>query len=168
LNSDPFRQVLKLKASICLVDPRKLHDPRYLGNETFIDQIALADVLVANKMDLADEASSQLFCEWAADYDPRKSVVAQMVQGRMALPWLDSPRNPRQKALFYNVPAVSAHTLEDTSGRETVALPIHESQFQAWGKIYSPRTLFNYPLLSRHLSGYSPERLKGIFNTDRG
>ena len=50
-----FKDVLALRASICLVDPEKLKDSRYTTHETFIDQIALSDVLVANKMDLTDQ-----------------------------------------------------------------------------------------------------------------
>jgi G3E family GTPase len=42
-----FKDVLDIRASICLVDPEKLKDQRYTSHENFIDQIALSDVLVA-------------------------------------------------------------------------------------------------------------------------
>ncbi len=60
-----FKNALELRASICLVDPEKLKDSRYTTHETFIDQIALSDVLVANKLDLADQEAIKLFHQWS-------------------------------------------------------------------------------------------------------
>jgi G3E family GTPase len=70
-----FKEVLKLKASVCLVDPEKLKDSRYTTHETFIDQIALSDVLVANKMDLADQEAINLFHQWAKNSRPEKTLI---------------------------------------------------------------------------------------------
>jgi G3E family GTPase len=71
-----FRNILELRASICLVDPEKLKDSRYTTHETFIDQIALSDVLVANKMDLADQEAIKLFHQWAKNSRPEKMLIA--------------------------------------------------------------------------------------------
>jgi G3E family GTPase len=49
LQSEHYLDVLTAGANVCLVDPRQLSDPRYTDNDTFHDQIALADILIANK-----------------------------------------------------------------------------------------------------------------------
>jgi len=95
-----FQTVLDVRASICLVDPRKLSDSRYTSHENFVDQIALSDVLVANKMDLADQAAVQRFSCWVEQSHPPKIVVAQTIQGQLDVAWLDLTRNPERQASF--------------------------------------------------------------------
>lgn len=56
LSQGHFQQVIALKSTICLVDPRKLQDDRYLQSSLFIDQLRIADLILATKMDLSDEA----------------------------------------------------------------------------------------------------------------
>ena len=56
LSQGHFRQVIALKSTICLVDPRKLQDERYLQSRLFIDQLRIADLILATKMDLSDKA----------------------------------------------------------------------------------------------------------------
>ncbi|MEL4402077.1 CobW family GTP-binding protein [Shewanella algae] len=52
LSSKQFAEVLSLKASICLFDPRKLSDKRYTEHENFLSQLQIADILLAGKQDL--------------------------------------------------------------------------------------------------------------------
>ena len=85
-----FKDVLDLRASICLLDPEKLKHTRYTNHESFVDQIALSDVLVANKTDLADKAAIQLFQRWAERSTPQKTVVTQTINGQLDIAWLDA------------------------------------------------------------------------------
>ncbi|MCG9712052.1 GTP-binding protein [Shewanella insulae] len=55
LSQGHFKQVLSMRASLCLVDPRKLSDPRYLESTLFSEQLRIADLILANKMDLASD-----------------------------------------------------------------------------------------------------------------
>ncbi len=73
---------------ICLVDPRQLRDPRVCGHELFRDQIQLADVLVANKVDLAAAADLAAFETLAHAAYPPKRLVARVEHGRLDLAWL--------------------------------------------------------------------------------
>lgn len=73
--------MLDTKASICLVDPEKFKDSRYTTHENFIDQIALADVLVANKMDLADSEAINLFHQWSDNSHPEKPCLPRLSKG---------------------------------------------------------------------------------------
>ena len=53
LTGPAFRDKLDLRATICLLDPRSLGEPEVINNETFHDQLNLADVVLINKCDLA-------------------------------------------------------------------------------------------------------------------
>ena len=52
LMSDQFREHIDLKATLALVDPRNLSNPKYLSNDNFIEQLSIADVVIGNKVDL--------------------------------------------------------------------------------------------------------------------
>jgi len=100
LRGENYQGVLQLRAGIALVDPEKLLDPRYLEHELFNDQLAVADVLVANKVDLASLAAMQRYGELAASFRPPKRVVAETVQGRLDPAWLDLDPLPHKAAPY--------------------------------------------------------------------
>jgi G3E family GTPase len=49
LTSEYYQHVITLQTSVCLVDARKVSDPRYQQHDTFTQQLTMADVLLANK-----------------------------------------------------------------------------------------------------------------------
>lgn len=89
LTGEHYQDVLRLGPVITLVDPRKLEDPRVLENVQFRDQVASADILVANKTDLCTDAQVQAFDQWAAALVPAKPEVYHTQHGHLATVWLD-------------------------------------------------------------------------------
>ncbi|KAA1171918.1 GTP-binding protein [Marinobacter salinexigens] len=89
LTSEHYADVLKLGPVITLVDPRKLEEQRVLDNVQFRDQVAAADILVANKTDLCSPGQMARFESWAADLKPSKSAVFQTRYGHLKADWLD-------------------------------------------------------------------------------
>jgi G3E family GTPase len=159
-----FKEVLELRASICLVDPEKLKDSRYTKHETFIDQIALSDVLVANKMDLADSEAISLFQQWAGNSQPEKSLIALTQQGQLDVSWLDIRRNPQRQAVFPD-----AHQITKlTPVNNTFPVSRSDNNYQSIGHIFPAESYFNYQQLSDLLDQLKVERIKGILRTDRG
>ena len=160
-----FKEVLEVRSSICLVDPEKLKDPRYTSHENFIDQIALADVLVANKMDLADAEASSLFHHWAEKSNPVKGLVAQTTQGQLDIAWLDISRNPQRQALHPN-----AHKLTKMSSVDSVRQQFKNEAdgYQSFGYIFPEQSCFDYGQLNNLFGQLKVERIKGIFYTNKG
>ena len=104
LRGEGLASALELRNVICLIDPRQLGDAKYRELETYRDQIALADVLVANKCDLATAAQLSAFREFAAQCYPPKRFVAEVSQGQLETGWLDI-----ESTLANNLHSAQAH-----------------------------------------------------------
>jgi len=163
-----FQTVLDVRASICLVDTRKLGDSRYTSHENFVDQIALSDVLVANKMDLADKAATQLFERWANESHPRKTVVAQTVQGQLDVAWLDLTRNPERQASFPDAHQAGLIQIDADYRRMNSPLQNTADGYQSYGAVFPKHSCFDYEHLKGLLSPLEAERIKAIFATNKG
>lgn len=59
LASEVYKDIIDLQKTVTLVDARKLSDERYTTHETFNQQIAMADVVVGNKVDLYTAGEKQ-------------------------------------------------------------------------------------------------------------
>ncbi len=147
-----FRSVLQIRASICLLDARKLDDSRYICNENFVDQIALADVLIANKVDLASPEDLQRFAKYCEDSAAGKIRTGQTVQGRVNRRWLDLPRHAGRKPRFSDVHAINPNS----------------RKWQSYGQVFSKDTIFNLEKFVDWVEGFAPERMKAVLTTDQG
>lgn len=88
LTGEHYADVLELGPVITLVDPRKLEDRRVLENVQFRDQVAAADILVANKTDLCTTEQLSHFEHWARHLEPEKCTVFQTCHGHLRPEWL--------------------------------------------------------------------------------
>lgn len=95
LTDSHYHDVLALGPVICLVDPRRLDEPKVVSNVQFQDQVAAADILVANKTDLCDPEQLAGFDRWAAGLNPVKRAVFHTSQGRLDPRWLDGKTDLR-------------------------------------------------------------------------
>ncbi len=115
LTSEHYAEVIRMEAVIGLVDPRRLDEPRVMANEQFQDQVATADVLVANKADVCSASERQRFMAWAEALQPAKRIVAVTEQGRLQPGWLDGPHQARR----VEVPGSHAHVhLHEHAGND--------------------------------------------------
>ncbi len=89
LRSPGLREVVDVRAVIGLVDPRHCRSERHLGSATWQDQVRIADVLVANKTDLASPEDLAAFHRVADAAWPPKLVVAETTHGSLDPSWLD-------------------------------------------------------------------------------
>ncbi|MEG3638996.1 CobW family GTP-binding protein [Magnetococcus sp. PR-3] len=84
-----YKDKLSLKTVLCLVDAAMLADPQITQRKTFIDQVAISDVLLAAKGDRLDDTAYHGFKQWAADLFPPKEVVGKVEHGALSPEWLD-------------------------------------------------------------------------------
>lgn len=84
-----FAKVVRLDAVVCIVDPRQLGDAQAMP--LLHDQLQLADIVVANKADLASpDDLARLEARLAGLYPP-KTITATTEHGRLDPTWLASP-----------------------------------------------------------------------------
>ncbi len=91
---------IDLRATLCLVDARKLADSRYAENETFHDQAQMADVLLASKGDLATGDDLARFQSLAASFFPAKRHAGFIVDGAIDPALLDLDAGDDRAPLF--------------------------------------------------------------------
>ena len=95
-----FKEVLDLRATVCLLDPRLLDREEVVGNETFQDQLSLSDVVLINKCDLAEEALIEVAETSLGKMFPPKQYVGRTTQGVIDPTMLDLVRNGQLSAQF--------------------------------------------------------------------
>ncbi len=95
-----FKDVLDLRATLCLLDPRLLERQEVMDNATFQDQLSLSDVVLINKCDLADEALVELAEASLGSMFPPKQYVGRTTQAVIDPAMLDFVRNGQLSAQF--------------------------------------------------------------------
>jgi G3E family GTPase len=157
LRTEHFQTVLDIRASICLVDPQNLLDSRYTTHENFIDQMAMADVLVANKTDLANADALRQFDAYANAAEPHKHVIAKTQFGKLNAAWLDLPANFQRQSLH---PAHHQH--------QTSLVASSKDGYQSTGWVFPAETRFDFEKLTSCFQTIEAERIKAVLHTDKG
>ena len=172
LREGGLSEALDLRATICLVDPRDVDEPDILNSQIFQDQVHLADVLVANKTDLADRDEMCRFDEWSSSLYPPKHTIARTVQGILDPAWLDLDSDPMKVPLFPDLHEPDGHHHHDKKQVEPTRLERgipyrsenHGYDRYACGWIFSPEDIFDEERLLMSLAEDDDiERIKGAF-----
>ena len=98
LHSDGLRAALQPMAVITLVDARQFGEPQWHNHAIYRDQLQIADILLANKADLASAAQLQWFEQQAAAMFPPKLLIGSVSHGRIEADYLNI--DPRADAEF--------------------------------------------------------------------
>lgn len=169
LRSDLYAQVLDLRATITLMDARALTDPRYITNPTFVQQLQVADFIVANKSETYSPEDRSRLEHSLADWFPGRPF-GYATHGQFELDRLDRPSAyPIAKRRDY-APA-SPFTVDLPEPLPACGY-IHKSRtaegYISSGWIFDPDFIFDYSAVLALLSGAAEARLKGVFITERG
>ncbi len=182
LSAEHFSSVLDLRATLTLVDARKLQDSRYTEHQIFNQQLAIADVIVANK---ADQYSAGDFPALLKYLEGRKlldnTTVYQGHMGQLKREWLTAPTAYRGHSHQHQAPEVGNVLGTETKSEESSLniepeLPAcgylgksnQGEGFHSQGWIFKPSFLFNRDRLYETLTGLEAERIKGVFITEQG
>lgn len=89
-----LRESLDPRATLTLVDPRHVRNPRARASATWNDQITVADVLIANKTDLCSPEDLDAFRTFAAGLWPPPLRVVETLDGAIDPALLDLSPHP--------------------------------------------------------------------------
>lgn len=187
LNDADFRGVLAVQNIITLVDARHLSDERYAEHETFQQQIAIADVIVANKQDLYSENDKAALNAYLNQHFPAGKTLVCTEQGVIEPSLLTAASGSDDTATLTGDEVVSKANQQTYQGLEQakpelvhsgIETPLPEcgylkasnkgEGFVSVGWRFSSRFVFDRTQLFAFLSGIDAERLKATFITEEG
>lgn len=173
LTAPVYEPWIDLRATLCLLDPRQLLDEKALHNENFRDQLAAADIVVANKQDRATPQSQQALEAWWAEFGGERLQVSA-TQGAIDGALLDLPRR-NLRALPSS--AAHNHAHDEKKGLATLSLPAHQrwrrslnsgQGHHACGWIFDEETVFDTIGLLEWARLAPVERVKGVMRIPEG
>lgn len=172
LQAGAYASVLDLRTTITLVDARKVNDPRYTGNDTFNQQLAVADLVVANKSDLYQSGDLEQLQNYLQKIN-QPAPLEQVVHGQLQNQWLDRPRlqassrsgvlTPQQ---LHTGPSVAPDLALPESG--LLRVDNQGEGYYSVGWRFHPERVFNYGALLEWLRAYPQVRLKAVCITGDG
>jgi G3E family GTPase len=170
LREGSLSETLDLRSTICLVDPRDVDEPDIRNTQIFQDQVHLADVLIGNKTDLADEEEIQFFDKWSRGLYPPKHTIARVERGLLDSSWLDIDSDPLKVSLFPDLHETEDHEHPEPAEakriepRSPYRSENHGYDRYACGWIFSPEDIFEEERLLLTLAEDDDiERIKGAF-----
>ena len=171
LTSEDYADVLDVRATLTLIDPRVLQDSRYTGNDNFIGQLQAADVLVANKTDLCSPQQLEDFQRWAKQVRP-DAVMVTTQQGKLDPAWLDLPRQVAIGSSTHQAPSLLL-TPQFSQLELPASVPMLRKEnssggFHSCGWIFDQHTVFSFDKVFALLNNLDVLRCKAALMTDRG
>ena len=168
---------VSLRATLTLVDPVRFVQGRWRDDPAAVAQVQAADVLVANRCDLATPAQVQAFRDAATALWPAPLAVEAVSHGQVDPAWLDlSPRpgdaSPRHHQHHHHHHHEEAGSL--VVGADGVGRARHQGEQATAGWIFPPEQLWDREALLRCLQELALPcdalpagalRIKGIFRT---
>ncbi|ATY90530.1 conserved hypothetical protein [Pectobacterium atrosepticum SCRI1043] len=177
LTSDIYQPWLTLQATLCLLDARQLSDSRYTENENFRDQLAAADIIIANKRDTYTTDDLAALQQWQqANSDGRQ--IIETSQGNLDRQQLDQPRHPLSQNRVRELPdGIHHHAHKPKNGLAALQLPSGQSWrrslnqgqgYHACGWIFEPETAFDTATLLDWVRLSPVSRVKGVMRIKEG
>ena len=176
LSAEHYREVLDLRATLTLVDAAKVREASYRQHPTFVQQLQVADVIVANKADRYDEDDLQNLRDFLTRTDGiQDKPLHQVAHGAVDLGWLAGQavgQNQRRHGHDHDHDHDQASTAADAPLQATplpecgyLRIDNEGEGFFSQGWMFDPAWRFDEALLDAALLGVQAERLKGVFLT---
>jgi len=171
LSSSHNREALSIQKTVALVDARNLADPRYTSHDTFRQQMAIADVVVANKIDLYGPQDRPALESFVSEVCSEQVDVVFTQYGELDPEHLAGPTSISVDARIADhddaSPLLLADDLPFPECGYVVAMN-HGEGFESIGWRFTPYKIFDRENLFAFFSGLKVERMKAVFITSSG
>ncbi|GIU53445.1 GTP-binding protein [Shewanella sp. KT0246] len=190
LTNEFNQQVLKVNQTVCVVDARKILDERYCENENFNQQLQIADIIYASKVDLYEQQELDDLKIFLEQFEPNKSLVSSTSVNAitnlfMALNESHTPviRKTQPLGLIKKVSPQSTSIFHSNATTEPEKQIIEFNQLGYWlkanegegaysiGWIFEPRLCFDFDALIKFINQLIEQdivRLKAVMITEDG
>lgn len=173
LTAEYYHSVIDLRSTITLVDARKTLDTRYAKHETFIQQLDIADVIVANKIDQYGPNDFPALLNFLDDIRViNNTPVYQVAYGNLQRQWLRGKSqfcaNKQARSHNHIINESFPEASSPLDGRSYMCIDNSGEGYHSRGWVFTPKWVFDVSQLNTLLLGYQIERLKGVFITNQG
>ena len=169
LSAGYYQGTLDLQKILTLVDARKLSDERYTQHQTFNQQIAIADIIVGNKLDLYQQDEKTKLETYVKQHGASQAQVIFTHNGEIALAHLQGKTAAAAKGHHHHLtegkPLLSQSPIPECG---YISATNEGEGFYSIGWRFSPSLVFSYEKLFSFLCGISAERMKAVFITELG
>lgn len=171
LTADHYKEVLDIRATLALIDIRKLADKRWQAHHTFKEQLQIADYIIATKSDLYSEPLDNVLHEYLDEIGIADTPVSYAQHGEIELELLHkkskyiqkSDKQPHSHTLFFDRASVLT-----TPATGSIKVKNSGEGYYACGWICAPSEYFDYRRTMDTLLSLSVERFKAVLKTDQG
>jgi len=177
LNAPHYRDIIDLQKTLTIVDARKCTKKKYLENSTFIDQLEVADTIVANKSDLYKNSEfSKLINFLETENFLESKTLHQVSMGKISPHWLEGKTTTAKKTTTGDTSPLSQGNVPTSTIISNQEMPecgyLSSSNsgpgFHSQGWVFSPHLIFDQNKLYNLMLDIDAERLKGVFITEQG
>ena len=170
LSSEHYRTVLSLQKNITLVDARKLADPRYTEHDTFNQQIAIADTVVGNKIDLYQDGDKEKLEAYVAKVAKPNTRVVFAEHGEIAQHEFDGDTQAHAHEHYHHHHGHSKPLASELPMPEEGVIKASNSGegFHSEGWRFSADKVFEREAVVKLLLTIDVERMKAVFITQDG
>lgn len=174
-----FADRIARRATLAVVDPRQFVDPAFASRRSYASQVQAADVLIANRCDVTDDATLRELLQLAADLYPPKLALITTTHGEIDPALLDLDPRPAAPR-----PHLGHHHLHDHTDRISARVAdrllrrqVSGPDFTTAGWQIPPDRVVGMAGLAGLLDALRRDgplipggamRLKGVLRTDRG
>jgi len=188
LTKGKFQETISLQSILCLVDARNLVDKRYKEHPSFVQQLNVADTILAAKADTYSAQDKENLALFIAENGLTDKPLHLMQHGNIDPSWLAQQPNKitvTKPIIGIAVPSLnkSAHQIEVGYKKEIeqnqalqtrltqegfIELNNHGEGYFSRGWIFSDKYQFNYKKLFTFITALKISRAKGVIVTEQG
>ncbi|MBO9490582.1 GTP-binding protein [Endozoicomonas sp. G2_1] len=171
LSNDYYQTLIDIQQTVTMVDARNLQDRQFTEHKTFNQQLAIADVIVANKTDLYSDQESELLTKYLDERFAKSTKVYFTQHGQLDFMWLKGASNylnsPSQHHHHHQEKRVLASEQPIPDAGLIKAVNQGEG-YQSVGWRFAPEKIFDRQKLLHFLLSIDAIRVKAVFITSTG
>ena len=164
-----YQSVIDLRATLTLVDARKVSEARYREHTIFTDQLKVADHIVATKADLYNDGNIQELKEFLTSLSLAKTPLSVVEKGRVSMEMLEPASQFTAAVHHHHAQTTPQRDLKkELQEKGRVDISNKGEGFYSHGWMFSPSKVFDFESIMNLLTGIHVERLKAVFITEKG
>lgn len=188
LTNGKFQEILSLQSILCLVDARNLVDKRYTEHPSFVQQLNVADTILAAKADTYSAQDEENLSFFISENELTAKPLHLMQHGNIDPSWL--AQQPKKVKVTKQTIGMAAPSLKEDSHQMEIVQKKAREQSQAIqmrltqegfieldnqgegyfskGWIFSSQYLFDHDKFFAFITALNVSRAKGVIITEQG